>query len=138
MEKAEANIKARETAELMMELAADAAADVPGQSVERFWETLSRMAADRLPRRTANSHAAGPTKLCDHAAAVFGRSLVPARFRKYAGRRVDEVPLDYWVYLTEHADEFLTTVRRYLASDRVQREMERTEGGREEPREAQR
>lgn len=61
----------------------------------------------------------------DAEAAHFGRNQ-EMPFGKHAGRIVDSVPLDYLVWLADQpsAMSFTTELRRYLKSERIQREIE--------------
>lgn len=58
-----------------------------------------------------------PRTMRDEEARVFGNLIV--EFGKYAGKRVDDVPLEYWDWCLQENEK----VRNYVASRRVQAEL---------------
>lgn len=127
------NIAGRKTAEQVLDLARSEAALLDEAGRFSFWNTIYMTVRLKVPGSFSQPAAgafgapnggkpAGP--MTDAQAAAFGRSKVPERFKKQAGRRVDEVPLEYLFYLTEHRDEWIETLRRYLASGRIGREQD--------------
>ena len=109
------NITARESAEAIADLVREALADLPAESHGRFWSVLW----DALAPPVASS--SDSDKMSDTQARHFGNCIVPERFRRYAGCRVDGVPLWYWERITEE-DEFVRQLKRYLRSERIQGE----------------
>ena len=60
--------------------------------------------------------------MSDWQASDFGARLM--MFGKHAGTRIDQVPLEYLIWLAESPDEFRAELRRYLKSKRVQIEQD--------------
>jgi len=98
-----ANIKARQEAEALVDLA--------GEQPPRFWETLRDMSLAKLPPVPAPIDRHPP--MDESAALRFERGVMP--YGKHAGERIDEVPCDYLIFLTE-GDEFSQQLRRYVKS----------------------
>jgi hypothetical protein len=101
------NIKARQEAESLVELA--------GEQPQRFWEILRDLAAEKLPAvpQPADRYPA----LTDVQAIRFEARPMP--YGKHVGESVGEVPCDYLLFLTE-GDEFSQMLRRYVKSGRFQ------------------
>ena len=107
------NLQARLAAEAIAELA-DGEANVHGN---RFWVELTRIANDHVSN-PPSSKRLEIQPMTDVEAARFGKQLMP--YGEFAGKRVDDVPLER---LAWYADQtFTDDLRRYLKSDRVQRE----------------
>lgn len=107
MQTVESNIKARQEAESLVELA--------GEQSARFWETLRDLAASKLPPVQPPIDRYPP--LMEQEAVRF--EALPMPYGKYAGETVGEVPCDYLLFLTE-GDEFSQRLRRYVRSKRFQ------------------
>ena len=95
---------------------------------QAFWESLMERATAAL---TKFAHPAGPEldrdtnrPMSDPAARAFGSEEM--QFGKYAGQRIDEVPLGYLALLVDD-NAFKRKLRRYLQSPRIKAELERTE-----------
>ena len=83
---------------------------------DRFAKELVRLLYDLGFLKQQSSTPARP--MTDVESKRFGKQLVP--YRAFEGRRVDDVPLER---LAWYADQtFTDELRRYLKSDRVQRE----------------
>lgn len=113
----EENIKARGDAMQMIDLC--------GEQPSRFWEVLARMAADRcdkaigvLPKAIVDGHS--ENKMNATEAQEFERVTVP--FGKYAGQCVGDVPMSYWLWVTE--SDWNRDLIRYLRSDTFQQRQE--------------
>lgn len=63
-----------------------------------------------------------PQPMSDLQAKAFGASLMT--FGKHAGTRIDQVPLEYLLWLADAPDEWKADLRRYLKSRRVQIEQD--------------
>jgi len=118
-------VKARAEADEVADLAQSVADGLTGSSgVYEYWK--------RLVTRVAVAGATGPNKLTpaeldprrdvmtDSQARAFGNVLFS--FGLHKGKRVDEVPLDYLVWLVEQKDPFKEQLARYVKSRRVQSE----------------
>lgn len=103
------NIKARESAEKLMEFVVDEA----GMQPPRFWEVFAALVAEKLPPKpaTVDRH----TALTEAQAIWFEAQPMP--YGKHAGEQVGCVPCDYLLYLTE-GDDFGRLIRRYVKSKR--------------------
>ncbi len=83
-----------------------------------FWLQLHRAAEEKVrhllpqPPPVPKPHA-----MTDQEARDFEQTTVP--FGEHKGRQVSEIPLDYWLFLTEN--EFSRQLFRYVRSDRFQR-----------------
>ncbi len=108
----EANMAAREAAELIRDLCQEEAAE----HVKFFWRILKKLIGKSLPQIRRHPERARP--MTEVEAKVFGASRIP--FGEFVGRRVDDVPkdrLDWYASTTFQED-----LRRYLESERVKRE----------------
>jgi uncharacterized protein (DUF3820 family) len=74
--------------------------------------------AKESPQRPATA------PMTDPEARAFGQQVLS--WGKHAGRTIDEVPLDYLVWLAGQEDEFRRELRRYLASPRIDAELRMT------------
>jgi hypothetical protein len=127
--KMEANViterqKARELARECAELCVDSALEVIPEARAMFWQELLKI-IPAAPAPVAPPSRAAIEPFSDHQARCFGASKMP--FGKHQGQRIDEVPIDYLAMLAE-GNEWTQSLRRYLASERIQSEQPPTEG----------
>lgn len=120
----EENIAAREAAEEALgfcrEVEQEKSCTVEGWDSDRFWVVLNELIVNQKPQLTADGAADKQKAFTDVEASRFGHQPIP--FGEFAGRRVDDVPLErlHW-----YADQrFTDDLRRYLRSGRIQREEE--------------
>lgn len=109
------NSKIRESARQLFDLACDMARE--SSDPNRFWEQFDKL----RPEVAENVHKTRPKekgKMTDLEARRFGARSIP--FGEFAGRRVDDVPLDRLEWYA--CQNFVDDLRRYLKADRIQRE----------------
>lgn len=114
-------INGRKRAEELFALLAEDASSLSECGRAAFWESVSSQLIDVLPV-SSQPEANSDQPMSDKSAAIYGRETV-FPFGKYAGQRVDEVPIDYLAMLVDDND-FKKQLRRYLRSERIQREQE--------------
>lgn len=105
----------RESARQLFDLACDMATESTDPS--RFWAEFDKL----RPEVAENVHKTRPKekgKMTDLEARRFGSRPIP--FGEFAGRRVDDVPLDRLEWYA--CQNFVDDLRRYLNADRIQRE----------------
>lgn len=107
-------VSARDQARLVSGLVVEDAGRIHADAQGAFWEELRRL----LPRAFAPPvvKPAGGEPFNDDQARVFGNTKMP--WGKYAGTRVDEVPLDYLEKLCD-PQPFVKSLKRYVASQRI-------------------
>jgi hypothetical protein len=114
------NIQKREAAERAYQqcktFAAKEAAELGWEDDSRFWEQLLRAIVSAYPQF---SSAIKLERMSDSDATKFESKLIP--FGKHRGTSVKEVPLDYLEWLT--GDTFTDDLRRYVRSDKIEREV---------------
>lgn len=103
-ERAEANKRARELAEWLVETA--------GEQPQRFWEHVRDLAQAKLP---APIVAAKDEEMSDLDARRFERHLMPRGI--HAGVRVGDVDCEYLAWWSD-SDEFTRLLRKYVRSSR--------------------
>ncbi len=109
--------EARKAAALVVELIQDVLDDaLPDER-----EIVRGAILEALGAGDQTTPAAPISAMTDQQARQFGRRSMP--FGRHKGRRVDEVPLDYLVWLADHAALFVADLRRYCRSPRLQSEM---------------
>lgn len=119
----EDNVKAKRAADEVWDFIVDAELEFQDGTRNHYYETLLRHLLEVIPAEL-------------HPQRVVKADLVPMKhdelckfgmqrmeFGKHAGLMVDEVPLDYLLWLDGQPD-FRHDLRRYLASPSVQREQE--------------
>ncbi|HWB00980.1 MAG TPA: hypothetical protein VG713_20955, partial [Pirellulales bacterium] len=99
-------------------LALDEASVLSPPGKNEFWQTIFDKLREYLP---ADPSPAIPEPMGDNAAKAFGETKFP--FGAHRGKRIDEVPLSYLVFVADD-NAFRQQLRRYLRSPRIQREME--------------
>ena len=113
-EEVSCRISARKSAETVAALA-DEEAKIYGKV---FWEKLHKICCAYVPCKKEEVPTEGP--MSPDQAKRFGREVMP--FGMHKGDKVDEVPLDM---LSWYADQrFTDDLRRYLKSERIQKEDE--------------
>lgn len=112
----EVNINARKIAEQVFDLAIT---EIPAEGERRYWETLSNLIAKRLPPPPVDEASKPMTDI--QAWHYETDTVMP--WGKYAGKSIIDVPIDYLVWLAESPDPFRVELRRYLASERIRREV---------------
>jgi len=88
-------------------------AEMVGKQRGRFWECLKEICESRLPK-PAPAVERLPA-LTDTEASCFETCQMP--YGKHVGERVEDVPVDYLLFLTE-CDEFSKSLKRYVKSKR--------------------
>lgn len=112
----EANKKAREEAEVAFSLVTEAAAALPDELRQRYWEVLYFRVGEAAGKVAPEEP--GVTRMSDAEAKAFERTLMP--WGKYIHKRICDIDdLGYLFWLADKPDEFLDGLRRYLRSDRV-------------------
>lgn len=114
-----AKVKARKAAEGIAELLLEELEALPVESRGHFWFVLW----SKLTPPVATEPKGRSSKMTDDEAMRFGQRIVPRRFTKYVGKTVDEMDLLYCFYLAKR-DPFIEDLKRYLRSNRIQREQE--------------
>ncbi len=112
----EINIAARKAAETVFSLAVT---EVPAEGEQRYWETLARLVAAKLPKPEADPRTQPMT---DEQVTHFGNGITMP-FGKHTGKRIADVPLDYLIWLVEQPDAFKNELRRYIGNDRIKAEI---------------
>lgn len=119
------NKLARDMARDLLDFADDLLCDCPLEFKDddslgqRFWE-LVRQAVDirlELPGPPEDC----PNGMSHEQARKFSEQEMP--WGTYIGTKVNQVPLDYLLYITEDKSGFKRDLKRYLASKSVQAEM---------------
>lgn len=121
----EANTRGRQLALEVVALAVDQVADEPADVACRFWEVVAQEAQKRLPARLVKPDRDSP--MDDQEARRFERQTM--RFGQHHGKQIGDVPLSYLVWLDEEGRGFQAALHRYLASERIQRQIEDLDGG---------
>ena len=115
------NVRAKKAADDAYELLEAEAGGFVGMGFDRFWTRL----LDRVQELhgPAPPQQVGPPEvpMTDDESKEFGGSGIP--FGKHHSERVDQVPLPYLVWLGDQPD-FRLSLRRYLRSPRIAREIE--------------
>lgn len=126
----EKNVASRELAELLI-ATIDEAIEEEGEAVDpmKVWTVIAAISDERAGvldsvERIQEQLATGPAvPMRDEESRNFGRLRMPDKFKKFAGKRIDEVPVSYLRYIVDNADvAFIGDLERYLDSDRVQME----------------
>ncbi len=113
-----ANIEARNAADAVHNLASQEVRSHTGDAALRFWRRMLVNVCAVLPPQYHPQRLVETVDppLTDTEARCFGRTTIP--FGQHKGKRVDEVPMDYLLWLDDQPD-FRRMLRRYLASDRI-------------------
>jgi uncharacterized protein (DUF3820 family) len=74
------------------------------------------------PMSEEHERPVGLEPMTEDEAKCFGNSDMT--FGHYAGRRIDDVPIEYLTWLTDQSRTFLQSIHRYLNSLRIKRERE--------------
>lgn len=119
----ETNIKIRLEAEAAFQLAKETADAMPEDQCKQFWAALYFYVA-RVAGVVPDKDPVDSPAMTEAQANAFACSYVPDRFRLHAEKPVGEVPLSYWFFIIEDPDDFVSDLRRYLRSDRVQMEQD--------------
>ena len=115
------NKAAREKAGEALELCGEAAAELPDEATERFWEVLRDAVLELAPLPEVPQ--GRPVEaMSDAQSKAFG--CFPMEFGRWQGHRIDETPNDYLEWLADSPDEFKWDLKRYLKSRRIQQESE--------------
>lgn len=116
-------IEGRKLAESHLELVVESAGELASDEARRsFWKAIvSGIPAEHVPRPEPQT-AQKPQPMNDVEARAFGDTTIP--FGKFRGHRIDEVDLEYLLWLSEQKDEFKESLRRYVRSERVQNEQD--------------
>lgn len=116
-------IEGRKLAESHLELVSESAGELASDEARRsFWKAIvAGVPAEHLPQAEPQG-APRPQPMNDAEARAFGDTVIP--FGKFKGHRIDEVDLDYLLWLSEQKDEFKESLRRYVRSERVQSEQD--------------
>ncbi len=112
VEEVRGRIDARLAAETVASLA-DEEALVHGKL---FWVQLHKICCAHVP--CSKEEEQQKRTMTDAESRQFGAGVMP--FGEYAGKRIDEVPLDRLEWYTEQS--FVDSLRRYLRSRRIQSE----------------
>lgn len=114
-------VDARKLAAEWCGLLTEAARDLPcDEAIGVFWERVSLEVPEqhRIERQPEPAPIVRP--MSDAEARDFGNQLI--HFGKHKGSRIDEVDLDYLLWLADSKDDFKEQLRRYVRSQRVQAE----------------
>lgn len=120
--KVHARCKARETAEALADLVIAEHAALSSDPAEAFAASFAgRMIQAGI---VVTPPAAEPTvePLSDAESRYVGKLSMP--FGRHCGEQIDQVPLDYLIWLVEQPDDFKVSLKRYIKSQRIQREQE--------------
>jgi hypothetical protein len=110
------NINSRKRAEFIVSLAEEMVTEEgPDVVPERYWEVIATLAAKKIGRQLQEKAWAQPPMTMAEAV-EFEKEVVP--FGVHSGKRVREVPLDYWVAITK--SKFNDKLVRYMRSDHFQ------------------
>lgn len=90
----------------------------------RFWELLYVRFAEKAGK-AEDQQQRKAFRMSDAESKAFDSVTVP--WGQFKGKRVADVPLDYWIHVTEAPDAFKEEVKRYLRSGRIQHELGLTE-----------
>ena len=113
-------IQQRQSAEMIHELALTEASEKGFKSSSLFWSKLSELIVSEIVVWPEDPDNKPPLiKMTDEESKRFGRQLIP--FGEFAGTRVDDVELERLVWYSEQT--FIDKLRRYLNSDRIEREL---------------
>ncbi len=126
----EARAKAREAARTWLEMAAEDAAGLPSvDAQDAFWRALAAGAAGNATPEPAGPEEAAWKPMTDAESRAWGQGFIPNGFGKHGGERIDDVGLKYLDGLIDppKPGSFLAELRRYLASERIKRERERSD-----------
>lgn len=123
----QANLAGKQLANEVVALALDLVASEPADVARRFWEVVVQEAQKRLPARSVKPNRDGP--MDDQEARRFERRTMS--FGQHHGKQIGDVPLSYLVWLDEESRGFQLALHRYLASDRIQQQIEDLDGGEE-------
>jgi len=83
-----------------------------------FWQVAKELAESKLPKQ---SPAATHPPMTYQEAREFGSEEM--EFGKYLGLPIDQVPIEYLVWLADEKDGFKKQLRRYLQSPRIAAEV---------------
>lgn len=112
------NKRGREAAHTVAEFARLDSIGMSDGCRARFWESLRDEIAKELPTPVVST----PRQMSEDEIREFGRSCMP--FGVHLGKRIDNVSIDYLDWLLGVATDFLSKVRQYLDSPRIQSERE--------------
>ena len=118
------NVEAREIAEAALSLALDEWQSKYFDNYDQmFWKRVKAVVESKLPKAELPPQPGG---MSSDEARLFGqRMTMPAG--KYAGQPVDKVPIDYLLWWAFEPSDFTKQLRRYLRSERIQREIEQSD-----------
>lgn len=118
----ETNIEIRKEAEAACLLVIETADALPEDHRQRFWEVVHfhvANAAGIVP----DEDPADSTRMTESQATAFEEMVMP--WGKYQDYRIGDIEdHEYLCYMAEKPDEFKDQLRRYVRSDRVQREQD--------------
>lgn len=118
-ERIELRKAAKQAAAEMAELLTACCEDASEVYIDAFWAAL----IEAFPQRLATPvKTTAEEPWTDQQARAFGQTHIP--FGIHAGALVDEVPLEYLVWLVDQPDDFKQKLRKYIRSKRIQQELE--------------
>lgn len=120
--KIHARCKARESAEALAELVVAEYSALDSDPAEAFsaWIAGRLIQAGVIAAPPPAEPAVEP--FTDEQSRWFGNRPMP--YGKHAGSCIDQVPLDYLIWMAEQPDDFKDNLRRYIKSQRIQQEQE--------------
>lgn len=92
-----------------------------GKHGVRFWEKMKSLVDIMTAPVTEKKDETKKEKMTEDESKLFGKNM-RMQFGEFVGKRIDEVPLDRLLWYAEQT--FTDELRRYVKSDRVQREQE--------------
>lgn len=121
-----ARIEGRKLCETIFDMVAEEARALQAAhgraASESFWENFRTAFEGHFPASATPADEHNP--MSDVQARAFGERAIP--FGQHKGRRVDEVPMDYLCWLADSPEDFKGELRRYLRSNRLQREQDQS------------
>lgn len=120
MARIEKRVIARELAREICVIIASELEGLEEHQVEAFWEQVRESFPQQQKESVEDTVELKP--MGDKESQMFGSTHI--KFGKYAGERVDEVPLDYLLWLSENKDPWKEQLKRYIKSKRIQSEQQ--------------
>lgn len=125
-ERIQQRIDARREADEVAALISGSLAALPNDDARvQFWKRLRSTTPILVDGNAGDAKPEKPEPLLpmsDRESKEFGGK--PMEFGKHKGTRVDEVPLEYLLWLSQTKDQFKIDLRRYVMSRRIQAEQE--------------
>ena len=102
----------RETAQTLIQMAEEYAAQLSSKAKARFWEVIEEAAHKHLPKKEANCQ-----PMTDKECRMFGDEEMT--YGQHKGKLIEEVPLDYLAWLSDEKFREARQIKRYLTSAMV-------------------